>query len=154
MFKPGLPRSVLTAVAWMSISAGCRSAHQSEPVRKTEENPNVAVHYVEIVSPERDTLISLYEHMYRLSFGPEDPDLGQARVATRADGALVGIRKPLAAHEHPTIRTYFTVEDIQRAVQAAAKNGATIAYPPTQQGRRGTFAIVIQGGVEHGLWQR
>jgi hypothetical protein len=32
--------------------------------------------------------------------------------------------------------------------------GATIAYPATRQGSQGTFAIVIQGGVEHGLWQR
>jgi hypothetical protein len=31
---------------------------------------------------------------------------------------------------------------------------AAIAYPPTRQGQRGTFAIVIQGDVQHGLWQR
>ena len=29
-----------------------------------------------------------------------------------------------------------------------------IAYPPTRQGNQGTFAIVIKGDVEHGLWQR
>ncbi len=63
-------------------------------------------------------------------------------------------RKPLAAHEHPIVRTYFAVDDIAQAVKKAADNGATIAYPPTRQGQRGTFAIVIQGGVEHGLWQR
>jgi hypothetical protein len=45
--------------------------------------------------------------------------LGQARAATRGDGTLVGIRKPLAAHEQPIMR-----------------------------------AIVIQDGVQHGLWQR
>ena len=43
------------------------------------------------------------------------PDLVQARVATRADGTMVGIRKPLAAHEAPIVRTYLAVEDIQRA---------------------------------------
>lgn len=89
-----------------------------------------------------------------IATGPLDPDLGQARVATRADGTLVGIRKPLAAHEQPIIRTYVAVEDIQGAVKSAADAGATVAYPPTAQGARGTFAIVIQGGVEHGLWQR
>ena len=81
----------------------------------------MTVHYLEIVSNDVDTLTGLYEHMHGLSFGPPDPDLGQARVATRAE---------------------------------AEDSGATIAYPPTRQGQRGTFAIVIQGDVQHGLWQR
>jgi hypothetical protein len=101
-----------------------------------------------------DTLTGLYQHMHGLSFGPPDPDLGQARVATQVDGTLVGIRKPLAAHEQPIVRTYLAVEDIHQAVKDAEDCGATIAYPPTRQGQRGTFAIVIQGYVEHGLWQR
>src|SRR5437762_9926097 len=101
----------------------------------------MTVHYLEIVSNDADAVTGLYERMHGLSFGPPDPDLGQARVAARADGTLVGIRKPLAAHEQPIIRTYLAVED-------------TIAYPPTRQGQRGTFAIVIQGDVQHGLWQR
>jgi len=114
----------------------------------------MGVHYVEIVSNDVDTLMGLYQRMHGLSFGPPDPDLGQARVATQADGTLVGIRKPLAAHEQPIMRTYLAVADIQQAVKEAENSGATVAYPPTRQGRRGTFAIVIQGDVEHGLWQR
>ena len=47
----------------------------------------------------------LYQRIHGLSFGPPDPDLGQARVATGADGTLVGIRKPLAPHEQPIVRT-------------------------------------------------
>jgi len=121
---------------------------------KTERSPKVAIHYLEIVSNDADQLTALYEGMHNLSFGPPDPDLGQARVARRADGTLVGIRKPLAAHERPIMRTYLAVEDIQEAVKKAEANGATIAYPPTRQGQQGTFAIVIQGGVENGLWQR
>jgi predicted enzyme related to lactoylglutathione lyase len=111
------------------------------------------VHYLEIVSNEVDTLTGLYQRMLDLSFGPPDPDLGQARVATQPDGMLVGIRRPLAAHERPLMRTYLAVEDIQHAVKRAEDAGATIAYPPTRQGQRGTFAIVIHGDVEHGLWQ-
>jgi predicted enzyme related to lactoylglutathione lyase len=99
-------------------------------------------------------LITLYERMHALSFTPPDPDLGHARVATRGDGSLVGIRKPLAAHETPIQRTYFAVDDIQRVAKAAEDSGAMIAYPPTRQGARGTFAILIHGGVQHGLWQR
>ena len=114
----------------------------------------MAVHYLEIVSNDVDTLTVLYQRMHGLSFDPPDPDLGQARVATHTNGVLVGIREPLAAHEQPITRTYLAVEDIQRAVKTAEESGATIAYPPTHQGNRGTFAIVIQGGVEHGLWQR
>ena len=114
----------------------------------------MAVHYLEIVSNDVDTLTALYQRMHGLSFGPPDPDLGHARVATGADGTLVGIRKPLAEHEDPIVRTYLAVEDIQHAVKKAEDSGAMIAYPPTQQGRRGTFAIVIGGGVQHGLWQR
>jgi predicted enzyme related to lactoylglutathione lyase len=114
----------------------------------------MAVHYLEIVSNDVDTLTELYQRMHGLSFGPPDPDLGQARVATRADGTLVGIRKPLAAHEQPILRTYLAVDDIQQAAKKAEEHGATVAYPPTRQGHRGTFAIVIQGDVQHGLWQR
>jgi predicted enzyme related to lactoylglutathione lyase len=114
----------------------------------------MAISYLEIVSNDVDPLIGLYQRMHGLSFGPPDPDLGQARVATRADGSLVGIRKPLAAHEQPIMRTYLAVEDIQKAVGKAEEHGAIIAYPPTLQGQRGTFAIVIQGDVQHGLWQR
>lgn len=114
----------------------------------------MAVHYVEIVSNDVDTLTRLYQHAHGLSFAPPDPELGKARVATQADGTLVGIRMPLAEHEQPIVRTYFAVEDIHEAVKQAEKSGATIAYPPTRQGNHGTFAILIQSNLEHGLWQR
>ena len=114
----------------------------------------MAIHYLELVSDDADTLTALYQRVHGLSFGPPDADLGSARVAAQADGTLVGIRRPLAAHEQPTLRTYLAVDDIQLAVEEAEAHGAHIAYPPTRQGRRGTFAIVIQGGVQHGLWQR
>jgi len=114
----------------------------------------MAVHYLEVVSNDVDGLTALYQRMHGLSFGAPDPDLGQARVATRPDGTLVGIRKPLAAHEQPVMRTYLEVEDIQQAVKEAEDCGATVAYPPTRQGQRGTFAIVYHGDVQHGLWQR
>src|ERR671917_880511 len=99
----------------------------------------MAVHYLEIVSNDVDALTRLYQRIHGLSFGPPDPDLGQARVATGADGTLVGIRKPLAAHEQPIVRTYLAVDDIQQAVKKAEEHGAKDAYPPTRQGRRGTF---------------
>ena len=95
----------------------------------------MAVH-LEIISNDVDTRTGLDQHMHGLSFGPPDPDLGEARVATQADGTLVGVRKPLATHEQPIMRTYLAVEDIQRAVKKAEDSGATIAYPPTRRGQR------------------
>jgi predicted enzyme related to lactoylglutathione lyase len=114
----------------------------------------MALHYLEIVSGDADALVELYERVHGVTFGAPDPDLGQARVATLAGGALVGIRKPLAAHEQPIVRTYLAVADIQDAVEQAEASGAIVAYAPTRQGERGTFAILIHGGVQHGLWQR
>ena len=92
----------------------------------------MAVHYLEIVSNDVDTLTALYQRMHGLSFGPPNPDLGQARVTSQAGGGLIGIRKPLAAHERPIMRTYLAVDDIQQAVKTAEESGAMIAYPPTR----------------------
>jgi predicted enzyme related to lactoylglutathione lyase len=114
----------------------------------------MAVHYLEIVTHDVDALVGLYEHVHGLSFGPPDPDLGQARAANQPDGTVVGIRKPLAAHEQPITRSYLEVDDIQQTTRKAEEFGATLAYPPTRQGQHGTFAIVIRGDVEHGLWER
>lgn len=141
--------SILMAIGFISTSLGCPAIGV-----KKEGHSKMAVHYLEIVSYDVDTLTGLYQRVHGLSFAPPDPDLGQARVATRAGGTLVGIRAPLAPHEQPIMRTYLAVEDIQEAVKKAEGSGATIAYPPTRQGKHGTFAIVIQGDVQHGLWQR
>jgi predicted enzyme related to lactoylglutathione lyase len=114
----------------------------------------VTIHYLEIVSTDVDALTALYQRVHGLRFGEPDADLGGARVASRPDGSLVGIRAPLAAHEQPIVRVYLAVEDIEAAAKAAEAAGAMVAYPPTRQGQRGSFAIVIYGGVQHGLWQR
>jgi len=45
------------------------------------------------------------------------------------------------------------VDDIAAAVQAAKAAGAEIAHPPMELAGHGTFAIYIQGGIQHGLWQ-
>lgn len=148
-----VPVTALMAVGLVSISPGCRSDRRPADAG-AEGSSTMTVHYLEIVSDDADALTGLYAATYGLAFGAPDPDLGQARVARRPDGTRVGIRKPLAAHERPVVRAYLAVDDIQQAVKQAEAHGAIVAYPPTRQGARGTFAIVIQGGVEHGLWQR
>ena len=112
------------------------------------------MNYIEIVSSDAEALVGAHEQMHGLSFGGPDADLGGARVATLADGTMLGIRKPLAEHEQPIVRTYVGVSDIEQASKKATASGAMLAYGPTRQGERGTFAILIQGGVQLGLWQR
>lgn len=154
MFRQRFGSTALLAIALISIGFGCRSGAKPAAATMNEGDTDVRIHYLEIVSNDVDAVCRMYERVHGLSFGPPDPDLGNARVAEGPDGALVGIRKPLAAHETPIERTYFAVEDLQRAVKEAEAAGAVVAYPPTRQGKRGSFAIVIQGDVQHGLWQR
>lgn len=140
---------LLLATGLLWVAADARPARA-----EVEEAKAMGVRYLEIVSDDVDALVALYKGMHGLEFGAPEPEMGQARVAARPDGSLVGIRKPLAAHETPIVRTYVAVADIQKAAKAAEAAGAVIAYPPTKQGKWGTFAIVIHGGVQHGLWQK
>ncbi|MCH9686469.1 MAG: hypothetical protein K0V04_33860 [Deltaproteobacteria bacterium] len=113
----------------------------------------MTVKYLEIVTNEVDATCELYESIHGVRFDQPDADLGQARAARKADGTVIGIRAPLADHEGPTVRAYLAVEDIHEAVKTAQERGAMLAYPPTKQGEHGTFAIMIQGEIQHGLWQ-
>jgi predicted enzyme related to lactoylglutathione lyase len=45
------------------------------------------------------------------------------------------------------------VEDIAASVTAAADAGAKIALPAMELPGHGSCAIVIQGGIDCGLWQ-
>jgi len=118
------------------------------------EGLNMKVHYLEIVCGDVAAQCAVFEQVHGLSFGPEVADLGNARVAEAPDGSLIGVRAPLAQHEQPIVRTYLEVDDIEKAVREAESAGAMIAYPPTQQGETGTWAIYILGDVQMGLWQR
>jgi predicted enzyme related to lactoylglutathione lyase len=140
----------LVLTATMALLTSCQTMQQPEQ----EERPNMRIHYLEIVSPDVAAQCAALERVHDLSFGPPVADLGQARVAEAPDGSLIGVRAPLAEHEQPIVRTYLEVEDITRAVEEAEASGAVIAYPPTQQGDTGTWAIYILGDVQMGLWQR
>ena len=140
----------IAAFATTVLVAGFEAA--ADPERKGQ--PSMRVHYLEIVCDDVAEQCAAMEKVHGLSFGPAVAELGQARVAEAADGSLVGVRAPLAEHEQPIIRTYFEVEDIASVVEQAEAAGAMLAYPPTQQGDTGTWAIYILGGVQFGLWQR
>lgn len=111
------------------------------------------VHYLEIVCKDVAAQCEVLAQAHGVTFGPAVADLGNARTAKNADGSLIGVRAPLAEHEQPIVRTYLEVEDIAAAVKDAERAGAMIAYPPTQQGETGTWAIYMLGDIQIGLWQ-
>lgn len=92
-----------------------------------------------------------YSKKHDLAFGDADSSLGGALTATLNDGSVVGTRGPLRAAEKLVVQPYLLVQDIEASVAAAAE--AEIAMPPTVITGHGPFAIVVQGGIESGLWQ-
>ena len=114
----------------------------------------MAVHYLEIVTPDVDAVCAGYEAAQSLRFGEPDPMLGGARTCELADGSQVGVRAPMRETEAPVVRPYWLVDDIDTAVEKVASAGADIAMPPTAIPGKGHFAIYLLGGLEHGLWQR
>lgn len=113
----------------------------------------MSVHYLEIVTPDVDSVCATYERAYGVSFGEPVAALGNARTAKMATGGSIGVRAPMHDAEEPITRPYLLVADIDAATAAAAEAGAQIAHPPMELPEMGKFAIVIQGGVHHGLWQ-
>ena len=111
------------------------------------------IQYLEIVTPDVDAVCQTYSISYGVTFSDADPNLGGARTAKLAGGGVVGVRRPLRDTENPVVRPYVLVDNIQTSVDAAAEAGAQVALPPMEIPRHGTCAIVIQGGIESGLWQ-
>ena len=111
------------------------------------------VHYLEIVASDVDAVCAAYEAAHGIKFDSADPLLGGARTAPLPDGGSIGVRGPLRDTEEPVVRPYWLVDDIEAALDAATKQGAFVAHPPLEIPGKGTFAIYIQGDVDHGLWQ-
>ncbi|MFC1529489.1 VOC family protein [Gemmatimonadota bacterium] len=111
------------------------------------------IHYLEIVTEDVDTVCSAYAAATGVQFSEPDAGLGNARTAAQPGGGLVGVRAPMHEAEEPVVRPYWLVDDIEAAVTAVVEAGGEIAHPPMEIPGHGTFAIYIQGGVHHGLWQ-
>lgn len=111
------------------------------------------LHYLEIVASDVNAVCAAYEAAHGIKFGSADPLLGGARTAPLPDGGSIGVRGPLRDTEEPIVRPYWLVDDIAAALAAASKQGALVALPPMVIPGKGTIAIYIQGGVDHGLWQ-
>jgi predicted enzyme related to lactoylglutathione lyase len=111
------------------------------------------VHYLEIVTPEVDATCANYSQLYDVNFGDADPGLGNARIAELTNGGRIGVRAPMHESEELVVRPYLLVEDIDAAFEKAVSAGGEIAHPPLEIPGYGKFAIFIQGGIHHGLWQ-
>jgi predicted enzyme related to lactoylglutathione lyase len=111
------------------------------------------IHYLEIVTHEVDEVCAAYTAADNAEFSEPDPGLGNARTAVLSGGYLVGVRAPMHEAEEPVVRPYWLVEDIDKSFAAAVAAGAAEAHPPMEIPGHGKFAIYIQGGIHHGLWQ-
>jgi uncharacterized protein len=111
------------------------------------------IQYLEIVTKEVDAVCAAYAAARKVQFGEPVAGLGNARTASLAGGGLVGIRAPLRTTEEPVVRPYWLVDDIAAAIAAAVQAGGEVAVPPMEIAGHGTFAIYLQGGNDHGLWQ-
>jgi uncharacterized protein len=120
---------------------------------KTESEGAMQIQYLEIVTKDVNAVCATYAKLHGVTFGDGDPRLGGARTAALPDGGLLGVRAPMHEAEEQVVRPYLLVDDIESAVAAAVESGAEIAHPPMKLPGHGTFAIFIQGGINHGLWQ-
>lgn len=151
-----------------TLITGC---HQSstDPAQQTESNDRsnietqesnppaagepMKIQYLEIVTPEIDALCRQYSKIHGVTFSEPDGSLGGARTAKLNGGGFIAIRGPMRETETPVVRPYTLVENLKEAVAAAADAGAEVAIPSMAIPGHGTIAIVIQGGIECGLWQ-
>ncbi len=125
------------------------TTHDEEQV----EQAAMQVQYLEIVTPAVDKTCEALAAAHGVVFSKPVPELGNARTASLKDGGRIGVRGPMRDTETPVVRPYLLVDDIEAAVKAAEKAGATVALPPMEIPGQGTFSVYILGGIEHGLWQ-
>ena len=111
------------------------------------------VYFLEIVTRDVDGVCGAYSAAHGVVFGDPDIRLGGARTAALREGGLVSVRGPMRDTEDPVVRPYWLVDDIESALAAVEKAGGTVAHPAMEIPGHGTFAIYLQGGNDHGLWQ-
>ena len=111
------------------------------------------IQYLEIVTRDVDAVCGAYAAAIGGQFSVPVPELGNARTAALVSGGLIGVRAPLRETEAPVVRPYWLVKDIAAAAAIVVQAGGKIAVPPMEIPGRGSFAIYLQSGNDHGLWQ-
>lgn len=140
----------VVVLSTLLLCQGCLSPSGAE----SSEADRMRIHYLEIVTRDVDAVCAVYAAANGLQFGDPDTGLGNARTAAVRGGGMVGVRAPMSESEEPVVRPYWLVDDIEAAVAAAVAAGGEVAHPPMEIPGHGTFAIYIEGGIQHGLWQR
>ena len=140
---------LVVLIVFIGMAPSC-----SKTSSTTGGQTSMRIYYLEIVTKEVDAVCAAYAAANGVQFGKPDPGLGNARTAALPGGGLVGIRAPMRESEEPVVRPYWLVDDIEAAVAAVVKAGGEIAHPPMEIPGHGTFAIYIQGGIQHGFWQK
>ncbi len=146
------PRSAVALIALAFAVCACNTTQPTDAMQEPTEE-GILIQYLEIVTPDVNATCDALEQTHGVRFGEPDAGFGNARKAALEGGGQIGVRAPMRADEHPVVRPYRLVEDIEAAVQAAEAAGAQVAMPPTPIPGHGQFAIYIQGGIEHGLWK-
>lgn len=126
----------------------------NKSIKQNKKEKAMQIQYLEIVTPKVEELCKQYSAIHGVKFSDPIAGFGNARTAKLSSGGLIGIRGPLRPDEKPVVRPYVLVENLEKAVAAAKDSGAEIAIPKMElPGGHGTIAIVIQGGIDCGLWQ-
>ena len=114
---------------------------------------NSQVRFLEIVTPDVDGTVKIFESSGPATFSAPVPELGNARVAKLPDGSQMSVRAPMHDAEPPVTRTYFLTDNIEAATQAAVDAGAELAHPPLEIPGHGKFSIFFHGGNQFGYWE-
>ncbi len=143
--------AALTLTAAVALSVAPVSA--TPAAESSEEEAQVQVLYLEIVTPDMDATCALLEELQGVKFGEPEAAKGNARTAALAGGGRIGVRKPLSDTETPVVRPYLRVEDIEAAFGRVEAAEGTVMMAPTPDQQGGRFAIYLLGGIEHAIWQ-
>lgn len=111
------------------------------------------IQYLEIVTPDVDGTIAIFEQSNGVKFSDPVDDLGNARVANMPDGGRISIRAPMHETEEIVTRTYFLTDDIEAVTERAVAAGAELAHPVMEIPGQGKFSIFFHGGNQFGYWQ-
>ena len=111
------------------------------------------IRYLEIVTPDVEGAIKIFEKSSKARFSDPIAELGNARTAPMSGGAQMGIRAPMSETEVPVTRTYFSTDDIETATKQAVAAGAELAHPVMEIPGQGKFSIFFHEGNQFGYWQ-
>ena len=144
---------ILVLSAYNAIGSPSLQGQLASNMQHTAEE-GMLVQYLEIVTPDVEATCTALEQLHGVRFGEAIAEFGNARTAALEGGGLISVRAPLRPDEDPVVRPYVMVDDIEAAVEAAKAAGSEIAIPFMEIPGRGKIAIYIQGGIQHGLWQK